>query len=128
MRVLLDTCTLIWAIHSPSTLSKIAKRVISDENNVILVSAASAWEISTKVRSGRLPVAAQLEQDFVEILRRVNYVQLPILIDDALRAGRMTSSHKDPFDRIIAAQAIGLDIPVISPDMQLDNFAIQRLW
>jgi PIN domain nuclease of toxin-antitoxin system len=128
MRVLLDTCTLIWAIHSTSTLSKIAKRVISDENNIVLVSAASALEIATKVRSGRLSIAAQLEQDFVEILRRVNYVQLPILIEDALRAGRMTSTHKDPFDRIIAAQAIGLDIPVISPDIQLDNFAIQRLW
>jgi PIN domain nuclease of toxin-antitoxin system len=128
MRVLLDTCTLIWAIHSPSSLSKAAKKVISDENNVVLVSAASAWEIATKVRNGRLPIAALLEQDFVEILRRVNYLQLPISVEDGLRAGRMTAIHKDPFDRIIAAQAIGLDIPVISPDIHLDHFAIQRLW
>ncbi len=128
MRVLLDTCTLIWAVHSPTTLSKAAKKAIADENNIVLVSAASAWEIATKVRNGRLPVAAQLEQDFVAILRRANFDPLAISIEDALRAGRMTSTHKDPFDRMIAAQAISLDIPVISPDEQLDSFAIQRLW
>ena len=128
MRVLLDTCTLIWAVHSPSTLSGTARKVIADQNNIVLVLAASAWEIATKVRNGRLPVAAQLEQDFVAILGRASFEQLPISIEDALRAGRITSTHKDPFDRMIAAQAISLDIPVISPDEQLDSFAIQRLW
>jgi PIN domain nuclease of toxin-antitoxin system len=128
MRALLDTCTLIWAIHSTSALSKLARRVIADEENEILVSAASAWEIATKVRIGRLPEAVRLESDFIVILNGADFQQLPVQAEDALRAGRMRSTHKDPFDRIIAAQAIGLDIPVISPDTQLDYFAIQRLW
>ncbi len=128
MKVLLDTCTLIWATLSPSALSQEARDAIADEGNTILVSAASAWEIATKVRLGKLPGAEKLERDYVDVMEDAGYTLLDIDTESALRAGRLTAEHRDPFDRMIAAQALGLDIPIVSPDPQLDQFAIRRLW
>ena len=108
MKVLLDTCTVIWATLAPSSLSQQAKETIADEGNVVLVSAASAWEIATKVRAGKLPGAIDTES--------------------ALRAGRLVADHRDPFDRMIAAQALALDVPVLSPDSQFDQFGVRRMW
>lgn len=128
MRVLLDTCTLIWAALSPSALSQQARETIADEDNVILVSAASAWEIATKVRAGKLPGAEKLEREFLDVLDEAGYTQLPIDVGSALRAGRLVAEHRDPFDRMLAAQALALDIPVLSPDSLLDQFGIRRIW
>jgi len=128
MKVLLDTCTLLWATLSPSALSAQARVVIADEGNEILVSAASAWEISTKVRLGKLPDAEKLEQDYLSTMDSAGYTSLPIEAAAALRAGRLVADHRDPFDRIIAAQALALDIVVLSPDTQLDQFGIRRVW
>jgi PIN domain nuclease of toxin-antitoxin system len=128
MRILIDTCTLIWATLSPSTLSPSAQRIIADHANEILVSAASAWEIATKVRIGKLPGAEKLELDYIQVMEIAGYNLLSIDTETALRAGRLIAEHRDPFDRMIAAQALALDIPVLSPDPQLDQFAIRRLW
>jgi PIN domain nuclease of toxin-antitoxin system len=128
MKVLLDTCVVIWATLSPSTLSRQAQEIIADEGNGILVSAASAWEIATKVRIGKLPGAEKLEHDFLKVMEDAGYLLLPVDIECALRAGRLVADHRDPFDRMIAAQALALDIPVLSPDPQLDQFAIRRIW
>lgn len=128
MRVLLDTCTVLWATLSPSSLGKKAQRIIADEANVILVSAASAWEISTKVRLGKLPGAEKLEREYLDVMENAGYTQLPIDSAAALRAGRLVAEHRDPFDRMIAAQAQALDIPVLSPDPQLDQFGVRRIW
>jgi PIN domain nuclease of toxin-antitoxin system len=128
VKVLLDTCTLLWATLNPVGLSERARTVIADPANIILVSAASAWEIATKVRLGKLPGAERLEECFEEALDAAGYTQLPIDFGSALRAGRQISPHRDPFDRMIAAQAIGLDIAVLSPDAQLDSLAVRRVW
>ena len=128
MKVLLDTCTLIWATLSPSALSSKVRQIVADESNVILVSSASAWEIATKVRLGKLPGAEKLERDFMDVLEAAGYTPLAIDMASALRAGRMPAPHRDPFDRMIAAQALGQDIPVLSPDLQLDQFAVRRIW
>jgi len=128
MKVLLDTCALIWATLSPAALSPQAREAIADEGNVILVSAASAWEIATKVRLGRLPGAEKLEQDYLAVMDEAGYTLLPIDTASALRAGRLTAEHKDPFDRMIAAQALALDVPVLSSDLQLDQFGVRRIW
>jgi PIN domain nuclease of toxin-antitoxin system len=128
VRLLLDTCTVIWATLSPAALSKPARDAIADPANVVLVSAASAWEIATKVRNGKLPGAEKLEQDFVQVMETAGYTLLPIDAENALRAGRLVAEYRDPFDRMIAAQALALDIPVLSPDAQLDAFAIRRIW
>lgn len=128
MKVLLDTCVVIWATLSPASLSLAAREIIADENNVILASAASAWEIATKVRLGRLPGAEKLEHDYLEVMEDAGYSMMPIDTESALRAGRMPGNHGDPFDRMLAAQALALDIPILSPDPQFDEFRVRRIW
>lgn len=128
MKVLVDTCTLIWATLSPSSLSREARETVADEGNVILVSAASAWEIATKVRLGKLPGAEKLERDYLDVMEDVGYILLDIDAESALRAGRLVAGHRDLFDRMIAAQAVDQDIPVLSPDPQLDQFEVRRIW
>jgi PIN domain nuclease of toxin-antitoxin system len=128
VKVLLDTCTVIWATLAPSSLSQQAKETIADEGNVVLVSAASAWEIATKVRAGKLPGAEKLERDYLEVMEEAGYTQLAIDTESALRAGRLVADHRDPFDRMIAAQALALDVPVLSPDSQFDQFGVRRMW
>jgi PIN domain nuclease of toxin-antitoxin system len=128
VKVLLDTCTLIWATLSPSSLSREARETIADEGNTILVSAVSAWEIAVKVRLGKVPGAEKLEREYLDVVEDAGYTLLAIDTESALRAGRLVADHKDPFDRMIAAQALGLDIPVLSPDSLLDQFGVRRVW
>ena len=128
MRLLFDTCTLIWSIFSPAQLSSESRLLIADRSNQIYVSAASAWEIATKVRRGRLPLAEALERNFLEDMENGGFSLLSIDAGVALRAGRLTTEHRDPFDRMIAAQALSLDIPVLSPDTKLDLFGVRRIW
>jgi PIN domain nuclease of toxin-antitoxin system len=125
---LLDTHTLVWATTSPTLLSRRASAILADQSNGILVSAASAWEIATKVRLGKLRGAEKLERDFLATMEGAGYTLLPIDAESALRAGRFTAVHGDPFDRMIAAQAIASDIPVLSTDTKLDAFGVRRLW
>lgn len=128
MRLLLDTNALLWATLDPASLSRKAAKLIADENNVVFVSAASAWEIATKVRLGRLAGAERLEKEFLETMDASGYTLLSISTEVALRAGRFLSEHRDPFDRVIAAQALHDDIPVISSDRMLDAFLVARIW
>jgi PIN domain nuclease of toxin-antitoxin system len=128
VNVLLDTHALLWAILAPKSLSSRASLLIEDPDTVPLVSAASAFEIATKVRKGKLPEAVELERDFAEVIDQAGYTMLPIDSATALRAARLVADHRDPFDRIIAAHSIQLDIPVISIDRQLDLFGIRRIW
>ncbi len=128
MRVLLDTHVLLWATLSPASLSRKAAEIINDERNSVLVSAASAWEIATKVRLGKLPGTEMLERDFLRFMTEAGYDLLPIAVHTALRAGRLTGVHLDPFDSLLAAQALEADIPILSTDEQLDSFSIRRVW
>jgi PIN domain nuclease of toxin-antitoxin system len=126
--VLLDTHALLWAFVAPVSLSREASRILAGETDEILVSAASAWEIATKVRNGKLPEAIALELRFEEALTEVGYALLSIDAGIALRAARLPGQHRDPFDRILAAQALALDIPIVSKDPKLDQFGVRRLW
>ena len=128
MKVLLDTHTLLWAVINPEKLSRRVANIIDDKSGVMLVSAASAWEIATKVRLGKLPGAEVFERDFQQNLDALGYALLSIDAETALRASRFTAVHGDPFDRMIAAQALALDIPVISLDTKLDQFGVRRIW
>jgi PIN domain nuclease of toxin-antitoxin system len=128
VRVLLDTHTVIWAKISPKSLSRQVAEIMADPLNEIFVSAATAWEIATKVRLGKLPGADSLERNFLETMEDSGYTLLPIEAESALRAGRLIADHGDPFDRIIAAQALAMDIPILSTDTKLDLFGVRRLW
>ena len=128
MRVLLDTHALLWVAFRKDQLSSRARHLIQTQRNEIFVSAASAWEISTKYRLGKLPLAQALVDDFVSVIRSAGYLPLPISLEHALRAGRLTPEHKDPFDRMLAAQSIHEDLALISNDERLDIFGIRREW
>jgi PIN domain nuclease of toxin-antitoxin system len=128
LKVLLDTHTLVWSTSNVSFLSRQASDIVADPGNTIFVSAASAWEIATKVRLGKFPEAQILERDFLSIMDRAGYTLISIDAAAALRAGRINASHVDPFDRMIAAQALAYDVPVLSADKKLDVFGIQRIW
>ncbi|HEY0795094.1 MAG TPA: type II toxin-antitoxin system VapC family toxin, partial [Acidisarcina sp.] len=109
-------------------LSTTARKIIADPKNIILVSAASAWEISIKVKRGKLPLAEAFERDFIQTTEVAGYTLLPITVENALRAGRLAGAHRDPFDRLIAAQALADDVPIISLDLKLDAFGVRRIW
>ena len=128
MRYLLDTHTLLWAALQDEFLSARARRIISSSANEVVVSAASAWEISTKYRLGKIAFAQDLAEDFIPSMQAAGYQMLPISVEHALRAGRLSGEHRDPFDRMLAAQAIHEDMPLISNDQQLDAFGVRRVW
>ncbi len=128
MSVLLDTHAVLWATLDPPMLSSLATTIISDTANELLVSSVTAWEIANKVRIGKLPEAELLEKNFTKKMADAGYTLLPLGVEDALRAGRLVGEHRDPWNRMIAAQALALDIPVISIDPKLDGFGVRRLW
>ena len=128
MRVLLDTHAFLWWVADSSRLSARARGLIAAPGNPVFVSAASAWEIATKYRTGKLPEAAHVALDVAGIIADQGFEELPITVADAERAGRLPGTHRDPFDRMLAAQALGRDLPLVSKDAVLDEFAVQRLW
>ncbi len=128
MRLLLDTHALIWWLAGDEALSRRAREAIEDQANSIAVSAASAMEIATKFRIGKLPDAALLAQDFKTIIADQGFWELPITIHHALLAGEMNIAHKDPFDRLLIAQAQSEDMALISNEALFDGFAVRRLW
>lgn len=128
MRFLLDTHTLIWWMTSDPHLSKVGRGLITDRANTAVISAVSAWEIATKVRLGRLPSAAELIEDFVGEMERQRIAILDVSAKHGIRAGSLPGPHKDPFDRMLIAQALGENIPILSNDQALDDYGITRLW
>ena len=128
MRLLLDTHTLIWWLAGDEALSSRAREAIADEANSIAVSAASAMEVATKFRIGKLPDAALLAQNFEAIIADQGFAELPISVRHALRAGEMNIAHKDPFDRLLIAQAQAENMALVSNETLFDGFAIKRLW
>ena len=128
MTLLFDTHALLWATLSPADLSSKVSALIQEETNSLLVSAATVWEIATKVRLGKLPMASAFEADLLHYIRTAGYVLLPVATAHALQAGRLTGNHRDPLDRMLAAQALALDITILSTDPQLDGFGVHRIW
>ncbi|HYA22871.1 MAG TPA: type II toxin-antitoxin system VapC family toxin [Terriglobales bacterium] len=128
MRLLLDTHTLLWWLNESASLPASARRLISDKGNEVLVSAASAWEIATKVRLGRLPSAVELAQDFIGHMEREGFEELPISVDHAIRAGLLPGFHKDPFDRMLVAQSQAENVSIVSNDEKFDAYNVRRLW
>ena len=108
-------------------LSLTARKAIEADNDV-LVSAASAFEISIKVKLGKLPAAERLAGSFLITLAEQGFSQLPITLGHALRAGNLTGQHADPFDRLLAAQALMENVPIVSNDEALRELGADTLW
>ena len=128
MRLLPDTHTLIWWFEGSTRLSPQAQRTIEDEENDVLISAASAWEIATKYRLGKLPSAEALARDVPEAIASQGFAELPITVADAVRAGALPGPHRDPFDRMLIAQAQARDLVLISNETLFDQYGVRRLW
>ena len=128
MRLLLDTHTLIWWLTEDLSLPASARRLIASRNSEVLVSAVSAWEIATKVRLGRLEAAADLARDFGGYLARERFESLSISTEHGIRAGSLPGAHKDPFDRMLVAQAQIESLLIVSNDSLLDGYGVSRTW
>ncbi|MYA32580.1 MAG: type II toxin-antitoxin system VapC family toxin [Gemmatimonadales bacterium] len=128
MRLLLDTHAFLWWIADSGRLSRKVRRLIADETNDIAVSAASAWEIATKHRIGRLPGGEAVALDVAGRIASQGFSELPISVSDGERAGRLPGPHRDPFDRMLAAQALARGLPIISIDGVFDRYGLNRLW
>lgn len=128
MRLLLDTHAFLWAVSEPARLPVRVRNVVRQRENELFVSAASAWEIATKFRLGKLPGADVVIAKFSDLLRELRAADLPVARVHALRAGGYTQPHADPFDRILAAQADVEDLTLISKDRALLQFGVELLW
>lgn len=128
MDLLLDTHALIWWLAGDAALSRPAREAIADKANPVWVSAASAMEVATKFRIGKLPGAALLAQDFEAIVAAQGFAELPISVRHARLSGEMSIPHKDPFDRLLIAQAQAEDMVLVSNEAVFDGFAVRRLW
>jgi PIN domain nuclease of toxin-antitoxin system len=114
--LLLDTHALVWASSTPDRLSPTARTLIADAANPLVVSAASAWELAIKFRSGRFPTAEPLVRQFDAVCARIGATTLPMTSAHALRAGGLGWEHPDPFDRMLVAQALLENLTLITRD------------
>jgi PIN domain nuclease of toxin-antitoxin system len=128
VRLLLDTHTLLWWLADDSALPSLARKNISSRAHTIYVSAATACEIATKYRIGKLPQGAELASRFDSILASESFEPLPISTTHGVRAGLLPGPHRDPFDRMLIAQAQSEGLTVVSNDKIFDEYKVQRQW
>jgi PIN domain nuclease of toxin-antitoxin system len=128
MRLLLDTHTLLWWLDGDRRLSRRAQRAIADETHEVLVSAASAWEIATKWRLGKLPGAADVAADVATVVASQGFTPLAITLHHAQVAGTLATEHRDPFDRMLAAQATLDGLRVVTNDRAFADLGAPLLW
>lgn len=128
MKLLLDTHALLWWLADDARLSVTARDAIADPERTIYASPASAWEIATKHRIGRLPEARELLADFSGILARARFEELPITTKHAVLAGTLAGAHRDPFDRMLVAQALCEGLEVVTMDEAIGTLGARCLW
>jgi PIN domain nuclease of toxin-antitoxin system len=128
MKALVDTHALLWWLFDDRRLSGQARQVLEDGTNEILVSSASGWEIMTKHRLGKLPHAGEAVRDLRGAVQRAGFEPLSISLDHAIEAGRLASPHRDPFDRMLAAQSRLEKIPLITDDKIFATLSVPTLW
>jgi PIN domain nuclease of toxin-antitoxin system len=128
VRVLIDTHALIWSAVSDAKLSRKARSILSSFETEVFVSAASAWEVTTKVRLGKLPGAEAFAAEFGSRVERLGFQELAIDVEHGQRAGLLPGDHKDPFDRMLIAQAQAENMPVVSTDKIFDHYRARRIW
>lgn len=127
MTYLLDTHTLIWFLRSPASLPKTIRGLIEDPASTLAISLATPWEMSIKTSIGRLD-AADILDDFESIMTRGGFNLLVPDTAQAIRSGRLPWYHRDPFDRLLAAQALELGLTLFSKDAVFDAYGVRRLW
>ena len=130
MRILLDSHTIYWYTTGDTQLSATAQTLIQNASNEVLISPASYWEIAIKVSNGKWQMN-QPYQDFLDAcLKSYGFVILPIEPRHTVEVSRLPfpSAHRDPFDRLLVAQALVEQIPIVSIDVAFDPYGVTRLW
>jgi PIN domain nuclease of toxin-antitoxin system len=120
LRILLDTHAFLWWLAGDARLGVAARQAIGDDADEVYVSAASAWEITTKFRLGKLPSAALVAADVATQLDDQGFLPLPIRLAHAEQAGRLPGPHRDPFDRVLIAQALTEELTLVSNEEPFD--------
>lgn len=128
MRLLLDTHALLWWFTDDERLSAAAREAIADESHEVFVSAASAWEMATKQRLGKLEGVPGAVERFAELVAADGFLHLPVTYLHGLRAGGYEQDHRDPFDRMLAAQSELEALLLVSRDPAFDAFGSKTLW
>lgn len=128
MRALLDTHALLWWIYGDRRFSRRARSVLEREGSEIFVSAATAWEITTKARTGRLPFAPDVAADVFGAILSQGFHALDISTVHAQRAGWLPGHHSDPWDRMLIAQAQAEGLAVVSNEALFDEYGVSRVW
>ena len=128
MRLLLDTHAFLWWLAGSDRLPLIARRAIGDESNDKLISAASAWEIATKYRLGKLPSAEAVAVDIPGAIAGEGFEELAVTVEDGGCAGALPGLHRDPFDRMLIAQALAHGLVLISRESLFERYGVRRLW
>jgi PIN domain nuclease of toxin-antitoxin system len=127
MTYLLDTHTLIWFLRSPAALPTTIRDLIEDPESTLAISLATPWEMSIKTSIGRLD-AADIVDDFESIMARGRFNLLVPNVAQVIRSGRLPWYHRDPFDRLLAAQTLELGMSLLSKDTVFDAYGVRRLW
>jgi PIN domain nuclease of toxin-antitoxin system len=104
------------------------RRLVADKRNTVVVSAVSAWEMATKVRLGRLPAASDITRNFGEYLIQSGFESLPVSVAHGIRAGFLPGPQRDPFDRMLIAQAQAESLTMVSNELSFDSYGIRRMW
>jgi len=128
MRALLDTHAFLWWIADDPRLSPRAREIIANSNNELFLSAASGWEMAIKTRLGKLQVPGELEPFVGEQLRVNAILPLAVQMTHALHVYTLPEHHRDPFDRLLVAQAQVERMPILTADSQIAQYAVEVVW
>ena len=123
MNLLLDTHALLWWLGDPASLSSRAREAIADPENTVFLSAVVVWEIRIKEAIGRL----ELPEEFREVLDEQPFVVLPVTVEHAHAVGRLPAIHRDPFDRMLVAQALCERLTIVTRDGSIPAYPVQTL-
>jgi len=128
VRLLLDTHALLWFSAGDKRVSRKAKDLIADPENELLLSLASVWEISIKSSLGKLALPDTVDRFIDSARQHVPFRLLPIELSHVFRVARLSMHHRDPFDRLLVAQALVEGVPIVGSDEQFDGYDVERLW
>ena len=128
MRILLDTCAFLWLVTDDPQASELAKEIFLKEDNELLLSAVTGFEIAVKYSLGKLRLAESPKEFITNRINANALTELPVSMTHALVLQNLPLHHKDPFDRLLVAQVMVNQIPLLSADQQLSAYDINRLW
>jgi PIN domain nuclease of toxin-antitoxin system len=117
----------MWALETPGRLSSAARKIVEDSSSGLLLSIATPWELAIKTNLGKLD-AGKILRDFDQLTSSGSYQVLDTRVSHVIRAGMLPLHHRDPFDRLLAAQALELRLPIVSRDRVFDLYGVPRIW